>query len=72
MGNGVRTLVTNTDTSKDTEIGAGFGKALFKFLSALSSRKNELPLVLSMSLGSLSYTSCDKICTVIKDKYNHT
>jgi len=55
MGNGVKTLVTNTNISPDTESGVAFGEALFNFLIMLNGREGtDMPLVLSMSLGSLS------------------
>lgn len=54
MGAGVKTLVSNTNISETTEKSVGFGKSLFSFLTSLNSRKIDLPLVLSMSLGSLS------------------
>ena len=61
MAPGVRTLVANSNISAATEAGEGFGPALLQFVTELSGRDKELPLVLSMSLGSLSFGSCDKV-----------
>lgn len=51
-------LVSNTNTSSSTEETTGFGAALLDFLTGLAARET-VPHVLSMSLGSLSATSCD-------------
>jgi len=72
MGNGVRTLVSNTNISASTEKGESFGNALFEFLIMLNSREVDMPLVLSFSLGSMSYRSCDRLCKTINNDYNHT
>eukprot|EP00937_MAST-01D_sp_MAST-1D-sp2_P003015 g3015.t1 len=66
-GGGVRTLVANTNASTATEGGEAFGAALLAFLVTLNSRAGpgrgeDLPLVLSLSLGSLAYSSCDRLC----------
>jgi hypothetical protein len=64
MGLGVRTLVANTNTSSSTEEGPGFSQALFDFTLELANMSDDtLPLVLSMSLGSLSWDSCNILCT---------
>jgi tripeptidyl-peptidase-1 len=62
FGLGVETLVSNTNTSASTEEGDGFGQALLDFITELSSRQT-VPQVLSMSLGSLSATSCNLLCS---------
>ena len=62
FGLNVNTLVSNTNTSSSTEEGNGFGQALLDFITQLSSRK-KIPQVLSLSLGSLSAFSCDKLCS---------
>lgn len=63
MTGNVRTLVANTNTSASTSGSTGFGVALLWFVTSdLGTRKTDLPLVLSMSLGSLSYASCDDMC----------
>lgn len=67
---GVKTLVANTNVSAATEGGEGFGAALLSFLVELNGR-DEVPLVLSMSLGSLSFGACDKVCSAISKK-GHT
>ncbi|KJE97784.1 tripeptidyl-peptidase I [Capsaspora owczarzaki ATCC 30864] len=61
MGVGVQTLIANTDNDSSTEWGPGFGPALLNFVSTLSNQST-LPHVLSMSLGSLSWASCDTLC----------
>ena len=61
FGLNVRTLVSNTNTSASTEEGNGFGQALLDFVTQLSTR-DELPQVLSMSLGSLGAFSCNLLC----------
>eukprot|EP01126_Amoeba_proteus_P007011 TRINITY_DN12484_c0_g1_i5.p1 TRINITY_DN12484_c0_g1~~TRINITY_DN12484_c0_g1_i5.p1 ORF type:complete len:649 (+),score=172.34 TRINITY_DN12484_c0_g1_i5:57-1949(+) len=77
---GVATLVVNSNTSSSTEEGSGFGYAFYDELLTLSQlpsfslsrEKNgkgvasqSLPLVLSLSLGSLSWYSCDLMCTLL-------
>jgi len=54
-------LVSNTNTSASTEEGQGFGQAMLDFAVGLSSRPT-VPHVLSISLGSLSAASCEKLC----------
>eukprot|EP00471_Norrisiella_sphaerica_P005370 CAMPEP_0184481504 /NCGR_PEP_ID=MMETSP0113_2-20130426/3059_1 /TAXON_ID=91329 /ORGANISM="Norrisiella sphaerica, Strain BC52" /LENGTH=628 /DNA_ID=CAMNT_0026860673 /DNA_START=94 /DNA_END=1980 /DNA_ORIENTATION=+ len=64
FGTNVTTWVSNTNTSDSTEEGQGFGLALLEFLTDLASRPEEQkPHVLSLSLGSLSASSCDLLCT---------
>lgn len=67
MAPGVKTLVANTNISAATESGEGFGAALLAFLVELNGRPN-VPNVLSMSLGSLSFGSCDKVCSAYAKK----
>jgi len=62
FGLNVMTLVSNTNTSSSTEEGEGFGQALLDFVTELASR-NDVPHVLSMSLGSLTAYSCDLLCS---------
>jgi len=62
FGLNIKTLVSNTNTSASTEQGNGFGEALLDFIVELSGRQN-IPQVLSMSLGSLSAYSCDLLCS---------
>jgi len=73
---GVETLVTNTDTSQSAEEGAGFGPAFLTYLTGLqanhSSGQRPLPLVISLSLGSLSWDSCDLLCRGVASKGNFT
>jgi hypothetical protein len=61
FGLNVSTLVSNTNTSSSTEEGFGFGQALLDFLTELAARPL-LPRVLSISLGSLSASSCRILC----------
>lgn len=68
---GVKTLVANPNISAATESGEGFGAALLAFLVELNGR-DTVPYVLSMSLGSLSFGSCDKMCTALASKGGHT
>jgi len=68
---GVRTVVANTNTSAATENGEAFGGALLSFLIDLNGRSS-VPLVLSMSLGSLSFGSCDKMCTALAAQGAHS
>ncbi len=66
---GVETLVANTNTDESTEETTGFGPALLAFSYLLANAGCEgkgalpLPAVVSMSLGSLSYDSCELLCT---------
>lgn len=71
MAPGVLTVVANTNTSAATEDGEAFGAALLAFLVDLNGR-DDVPNVLSMSLGSLSFGSCDKMCTALAAHGGHT
>ena len=62
MAPGVKTYIINTNTSESTEEGPGFGYALENFMLLNMAQSKEVPFVLSMSLGSLSWDSCDKMC----------
>ena len=68
---GVKTVVANSNTSAATEEGEAFGGALLAFLVELNGR-DEVPYVLSMSLGSMSFGACDKACTALAAKGGHT
>lgn len=63
------TLVSNTDTSSGAEEGDGFGPAMLKWLTDLVDRTGSstgsypLPQTISLSLGSLSWDSCNILCT---------
>lgn len=61
FGLNAETIVSNTNTSTSTEEGEGFGQALLDFVTQLAARE-EVPQVLSLSLGSLSGESCDLLC----------
>lgn len=62
MAPGVATYVINSNTSESTEESPGFGYALENFMLLTMAQAAEVPYVLSMSLGSLSWDSCDKMC----------
>ena len=63
------TVVANTNDTESTEETTGFGPALLAFAHLLAgagtAREPRLPLpsVVSMSLGNLSYDSCELLCT---------
>ena len=63
FGKGVRTLVSNTNTSMATEEGEGQGIATVLAFEAIAHREAELPLVLSLSLGSLGAGACEALCS---------
>lgn len=69
-GNGVPTTVSNTNTSVDAEEGLGYGWSLLTFASDLTNRPT-VPNVLSLSIGSLSYASCDMLCNLIKAEHSY-
>ena len=71
MAPGVKTLVVNPNTSAATESGEAFGASLLAFLVELNSRA-EVPNVLSMSLGSLSFGACNKVCNALASKGSHS
>jgi len=60
------TYVANTDNSADTESSDGFGDALLQFLVSFRTKYEDdydnMPKVISISLGSLSFASCDLLC----------
>ena len=60
---GVRTINSNTNTSMATEEGEAQGIATVYAMDAIAAQQEDLPLVLSLSLGSLGYDSCDALCT---------
>lgn len=73
MTGNVRTLVSNTNTTASTSGSTGFGIALLHFVvSDLGTRTTDLPLVLSMSLGSLSYASCERMCSLLAKQGTYT
>jgi len=56
----------NSNVSMDTEEGLGFGFAFLDELLTLAQFTTEqLPKVLSLSLGSLSWSSCDLLCSTV-------
>ena len=63
FGLNVSTVVSNTNTSMSCEEGNGFGLAMLDWITSLASAPaEELPQVISLSLGSLSPASCDLLC----------
>jgi hypothetical protein len=64
MALGVPTGVANNDNSTDCgcEWSTGFERAMFAQFETLANT-DDIPLVLSLSLGSLSYDSCQILCT---------
>ena len=62
----VLTLVSNTDTSQSAEEGYGFGPAMLTWLTDLINNSTmpgfDFPAVISLSLGSLSWDSCNLLC----------
>lgn len=70
---GVRTIVSNTNTSSSTEEGDGQGAATVYFMESLADRPaKDLPLVLSLSLGSITFGACDQLCKVLASTTSHT
>lgn len=73
IGQGVRTIVSNTDANTNTEDGLGFGPALLKFLVNLNAQKGtNFPQVLSISLGSFFYLSCRQLCIKLAETGEYT
>jgi len=62
MAPGVKTYVVNSNTSMSAEEGPGFGYALENFMLLTLGQMKQVPMVLSMSLGSLSWDSCNVMC----------
>jgi len=62
IGTGVRSYVVNTDNSSAAEAGGAFGPAFVQFSKDLASTDNP-PFLVSFSLGSLSWASCNLLCT---------
>jgi len=60
---GILTYAVNSNNTASTESGAGFGPAFLDFVVELTSG-SQYPFVnvLSISLGSLSWYSCDRLC----------
>lgn len=56
------TQVFNSNNSATTEFSYGFGYAMLEFTKAFNQGTNP-PLILSISLGSLSFGSCNLLCT---------
>ena len=61
MAPGATTHVSNTNDTKAPEEGPGFGYAQLAFLNGLAGGTT-VPGVLSLSLGSLTWKSCDILC----------
>jgi len=67
MAPGVPTIVYNSNNSQSTEEGLGFGYAFLDFVQNMSSQA-QIPWVLSLSLGSLSWDSCNMMCTLVQSE----
>ncbi len=61
MSLGVTTYVSNTNNASNTEWSTGFGTAMYQFFTSLAVAET-VPTVLSLSLGSLSWDSCNILC----------
>jgi len=66
----VKTISCNTNDTASTEESTGFGPALEYFAGAFFSNWTDdaLPKVLSFSLGSLSWDSCNILCTMTEQR----
>jgi len=64
-GNGIKTIISNSNTSKDAEEGLGYGRSLLTFATELTN-SDSIPHVLSLSIGSLSFASCAKLCDLVQ------
>jgi len=62
MAPGMDSACVNTNNATDTEGSTGFGNALLEFAVQVN-EMNSPPNVISMSLGSLSWASCNLLCT---------
>eukprot|EP01059_Diplonema_ambulator_P005543 TRINITY_DN1529_c0_g1_i1.p1 TRINITY_DN1529_c0_g1~~TRINITY_DN1529_c0_g1_i1.p1 ORF type:complete len:564 (+),score=183.96 TRINITY_DN1529_c0_g1_i1:53-1693(+) len=71
MAFGAMTEVSNTNNSKAPEEGPGFGYAQLAFLNELNGRAT-VPGVVSLSLGSLTWNSCDILCKGVAAKGQYT
>lgn len=71
MALNVTTQVLNTDNSTATEQGVAFGDAMLSWLVGLSN-SHVVPYVISMSLGSLSWDSCNILCNYVQSSSNGT
>lgn len=63
---GVLTINSNTNTSMATEEGEAQGVATVYAMDQIAARVDGLPLVLSLSLGSLGFDSCDALCSELQ------
>lgn len=72
FGVGVRTVVSNTNTSMATEEGEGQGIATVYAMEQIAKRTEGLPHVLSLSLGSLGYESCVALCKGVTSMSNYS
>eukprot|EP01090_Pellita_catalonica_P020481 TRINITY_DN7342_c0_g1_i1.p1 TRINITY_DN7342_c0_g1~~TRINITY_DN7342_c0_g1_i1.p1 ORF type:complete len:510 (-),score=65.90 TRINITY_DN7342_c0_g1_i1:148-1677(-) len=68
---GVHTIVANTNNTPSTEETVGFGDAFLNFTSLIANMPSaDLPNVISLSLGSLSWGSIELMCTQVKEISN--
>lgn len=61
----IQTQVINSNNASGTEWDLEFGTAFLQFVSDLSTSLTPLPKVLSISLGSLSWDSCNIMCSLM-------
>jgi len=72
MAPGVTTWVVNSNTSMSTEEGTGFGWAFYDELMALNQVQLLPVTVLSLSLGSMSWDTCDSLCSMVASQGVYT
>jgi len=66
IGQGIKTYVYNSNSSMSTEEGDGFGAAILHFVASLATASAPaIPRTLSISLGSLTYRSCQLLCDYV-------
>eukprot|EP00007_Cunea_sp_BSH-02190019_P007550 CAMPEP_0174234830 /NCGR_PEP_ID=MMETSP0417-20130205/4466_1 /TAXON_ID=242541 /ORGANISM="Mayorella sp, Strain BSH-02190019" /LENGTH=632 /DNA_ID=CAMNT_0015313247 /DNA_START=46 /DNA_END=1944 /DNA_ORIENTATION=+ len=69
IGPGIDVYLWNSDDSPDSESSLGFGFAYLDAMEKLSSAPDaDLPRVLSISLGSLSFYSCHLLCQTLEQR----
>lgn len=64
----ILTTSYNNDNSSSAEASTGFGPAMVSFLEGLAASSTQ-PDILSISLGSLSYSSCNLLCELYAENY---
>eukprot|EP01104_Vermistella_antarctica_P007906 TRINITY_DN1958_c0_g1_i1.p1 TRINITY_DN1958_c0_g1~~TRINITY_DN1958_c0_g1_i1.p1 ORF type:complete len:639 (-),score=152.97 TRINITY_DN1958_c0_g1_i1:1584-3470(-) len=60
---GIKSLVVNNNNTKSADNGPVFGYAMLDWMTTLAAANDtDIPYVLSLSLGSMSYDSCAELC----------